>query len=633
MRKLLLLMGLLVSPAPAFAQDEEVENFILIADPAPDPMYAMVVTGKRTHVDFLTQPLTVIGLDEIRSLQGIDFERILQRAPGLSTSRNGGAGGLSLVRLRGSEADQVLVLLDGVPLNDVASPGGGYDFSSLQAAGIGKVEVLRSSNSTIWGSRAMGGVIALSTIAQDRVEALAEYGGPGLASLQASGGYNSADFEAFANAAFAETTGISAAANGTEPDGMRQWQAGGTFTARPLRALELSAAYRHADLRVDIDGFPAPDFKLADTNEWQQTLLDAGHVEAIYWNRQLNLRASYAISETRRSNFDRDLAQQKTFSSSGRYERLGLRGEWNPLERFYIQFGAEEEWNSYSTLFDAPASTGSHGFFLQPGYRSTGLVANVGIRRDVHDDFGGEWSLGADLSLPLFDDWEVRASFGEGFKSPSLFQLRSDFGNPALQPERSRSFDLALHKGERNFRDHFAVTIFRRDSEDQIAFVSCFGVTTGICMDRPFGTYDNIGKTRSQGVEAEASFELDDEFRVTGVYAFVESRNRTTGSSQHGFELARRPQHIATLSLDWKHWRSEAAVGIDLRVVSSSFDDAANLVPLDGYALGTIRASYPVNEQVEIFGRVENIWDEQYQTAAGYGTHGRTAYIGARGRF
>jgi len=87
-----------------------------------------------------------------------------------------------------------------------------------------------------------------------------------------------------------------------------------------------------------------------------------------------------------------------------------------------------------------------------------------------------------------------------------------------------------------------------------------------------------------------------------------------------------------SLTATWTDQESELDIAADLRVVSGSFDDAANLVPLGGYAVGTIRASIPLNGQVELFGRIENIWDEKYQTVAGYGTPGRSAYVGVRAR-
>ena len=119
---------------------------------------------------------------------------------------------------------------------------------------------------------------------------------------------------------------------------------------------------------------------------------------------------------------------------------------------------------------------------------------------------------------------------------------------------------------------------------------------------------------------------------MQGVYSYVEAENRTPGAANEGHTLARRPRHAATLSADWESpW--SLRVGADVRVVSASFDDAANAVRLGGYEVVTLRAELPLTDAVEVYGRIENLFDDEYQTAAGYGTSGRGAYIGARARF
>jgi vitamin B12 transporter len=174
--------------------------------------------------------------------------------------------------------------------------------------------------------------------------------------------------------------------------------------------------------------------------------------------------------------------------------------------------------------------------------------------------------------------------------------------------------------------------VFRRDSEDLIDFVSCFGRSDGICTDRPIGTYDNIGRVRAQGIELEGAIEVVEALRLQGVYSYVDAKNRTNDAPNEGNDLARRPRHAATFSADWTTpWVLE--LGADVRIVSGSYDDAANLTRLGGYAVVTLRAALPIGDTVELFGRVENLFDEDYRTAAGYGTPGHGAYIGARARF
>ena len=124
----------------------------------------------------------------------------------------------------------------------------------------------------------------------------------------------------------------------------------------------------------------------------------------------------------------------------------------------------------------------------------------------------------------------------------------------------------------------------------------------------------------------EGSALLGDTFRVSALYSLIDTEDRTTGN-----DLARRPRHSATLYADYEA-PFGARFGADLRLVGDSFDNAANSVGLDGYTLVDVRAAMPITDAVEIFGRVENVFDEEYQTAAGYAQAGRGAFVGVRTR-
>ncbi|HSG34763.1 MAG TPA: TonB-dependent receptor, partial [Sphingomonadaceae bacterium] len=387
------------------------------------------------------------------------------------------------------------------------------------------------------------------------------------------------------------------------------------------------------DARLEIDGFPPPDYLLGDTDEFQDTSRISGFAGFDIFVDDLRINGTWSLSETRRENYDPSIGADPVYATAGREQRAGLRGFWRLTGEFHAHFGGERVWNEFSTLFDAQRRGSSAGAYAQVGLSTGAFALNAGARIDDHEGFGSEWSLGADAVLALGYGWRLRAALGEGFKAPSLFQRYSEYGNEALQPERSRSFDIGLERGDRNDDWHFAFSAFRRESEELIGFVSCFAGSTGICADRPFGTFDNVGLARAQGIELEAAFRPSDWLRLQGAWSYVEASDRTRESANQGNDLARRPRHALTLSADWDSQLAGLNLGADLRIVSSSFDDAANLVPLAGYRVGTIRASIPLTGEVELFGRVENIWDERYQTAAGYGTPGRSAYIGARAQW
>ncbi len=603
--------SLTVLAAPATAQDGE-ESITVTA------------TGTRIELEDTGQQVTVLGEDEIASVQGPDLTRVLERVPGLTLSRNGGLGGFTGVRLRGADAEQVLVVLDGVRVADPAAPAGGFDFGNLLGTNLAKLEVLRGSNSTIWGSDALGGVIVASTRARSGLSAVAEYGADDSFTAAAGGGVADAETGFLgASASYARTDGFSAAANGSEADGFAQWVLEGHGRYYFSDVFEVFARLRHAEGELEIDGFPAPAFTLADTDDVQDTRQTFGSAGAVYDSGVLFLQASYSFADTARDNLDGNGAE--TFTSEGHSDRLSLRGEWRPIGPLLLNFGAENEWTEYATLFDVGEDTGIFGAYAQAGIEWRGISGHIGARIDDHADFGSEISFGADVSYEVAPGWRLRASVGEGFKAPSLFQLHSDFGNLALTPENATSVDLGLAYGERaSSRVFAAVTLYRRDTEDQIAFVSCFGSTDPICTDRPFGTYDNIARTRAQGVEAEVRARLGEQVVLGAAYAFTDTENRATGN-----DLARRPRHAATLSGEWQPLAA-LSLGADLRLVSASYDDAGNFTRLGGYEVLTLRAAWDIADTVQLYGRVENVWDEQYQTAAGYGTRGRAVFLGAR---
>jgi vitamin B12 transporter len=634
MRNLLFfsLLAAIGSPALADACEPSKDtDCITIADSYRDVPITVVATGGAIRVDQVGQSITVIGADEIDRVQGPDIDRVLERAPGVTLTRNGGLGGFTGVRVRGAAAEQLLVTIDGVRVAEVAAPGGGFDFGTLLAGEVGRIELLRGSNSVAWGSDAIGGVLAVTTREPAGLEANLEAGGHDRVSGQAAWGLARPGYVVRLGGGYTRDDGISAAEVGTERDGLRQWTLHGSGELRLSEALALVTTARYADARLAIDGFPPPTFAFADTPERQDTRQTSGRAGLRWETRALTLQAGYALSDTRRALRDPSLSDDPTFTSHGRSGRAEAFGTWRLAPQWTLDFGADRQRDRFvtgPTFGNRGHATLASGHALL-GWHGERADLTAGARYDDHSRFGHEWTFGANGSVRLGEGgWRLRGSYGEGFKAPTLFQLLSDFGNGALSPERSRSYDLGLERGDRNARLHLALTAFRRDSRDLIDFVSCFGTNMGICANRPFGTYDNVGRARAEGVEAELDAQVSPQFRAQAAYSFVRARNR-----DDGLDLARRPRHALTVSADWTTPLAGLALGGDVRLVSDSFDDAANTLRLDGYALATLRASVPLGERFEAFGRIENFTDAHYATVAGYGTAGRSAYLGARVRW
>lgn len=622
-KKYLLSVSALAFAVPALAQGAD-------SGPAADAI-TVIATGSEVPLNRLGQPVTVLTAAEIQSIQGPDVARVLERVPGLIITRNGGPGSFTGVRLRGADAEQVLVLVDGVRMEDVAAPSGGFDFGTLTSGGIERIDVLRGSNSVVWGSAAIGGVIAIQSRELNGVEASAEYGANESYTADASAGFASDAGALTLNGGYTRNDGVSAAAVGTEPDGFRQWRIGGRGRLNLSRELAVVATARHANSRTDIDGFAAPTFTFGDTTDVQETRQSSGRVGLRYTGGALTLNSGFALSDTRRDYFPNDTASTPSYAYKARSERADLTGRVALPSGFTLDFGGDSEWTRFSSTFDAEAKANLTSGHALLGWSSDRASVAAGVRVDDHSRFGTAWTFGANGSVTLIDALRLRASYGEGFKAPTLYQLLSDYGNASLVPERSKSYDAGLEWGSRGGPLHASATVFRRDSRNLIAFVTC--ASLGRCADRPFGLYDNVGKARAEGVEVELGARPSTTLQVQAAYTYLKARNLTPGNANNGRDLARRPRHALTLSGDWTSPLAGLTLGADLRLVGDSFDNPSNTNRLDGYALTTVRASVPVTERVELYGRVENLFDVGYTTTATYGTWGRSAFVGIRARY
>lgn len=620
------LAACLVLAAPVSAYADEAS-----ADAAP---ITVLATGSDLSLDRTGAAISVVPLETIQAVQGPDLTRVLERVPGLTLSRTGSLGAQTAVRLRGGEGQHTLVLVDGVRVEDPSAPSGGFDFGTLTSGGIERIEVLRGSNSVVWGSAAIGGVIALTTRDIDGVEASAEYGSRRTFDADAVAGIKRDRYAFSLNGGYVTSDGVSAAANGTERDGYDQWRVGGKGRVNLTDTLSLVATARYADGRVDIDGYPAPTYTFADTPEYQTTRQFFGRTGLHYAGEALTLDAGYALSDTRRRYYTGGADDSFEYGYNGRSERAELVGRYKLPSDFAIDFGADREWTRFDSTYDTRQNAHlTSGHALLGWYGAKASLAG-GVRYDEHSQFGSNWSFGGNGTVEVARGLRLNASYGEGFRAPTLYQLLSpDYGNAALQPERSRSYDAGVAYVAPDGTFRAGVTLFRRDTRNLVAFVSCFGVTGGICTARPFGTYDNVGRARAQGAELDVGATISPRLKGQIAYAYTEATDRTPGSATFGRDLARRPQHALTTSLDWTTPLAGLTLAGDVRFQSESFENAANTVKLQGGAVTTLRASLPVLRQAELFGRVENVFDKPLVTAAGYGALGRSVFGGLRVRY
>lgn len=616
--------------SPALADEADSGSFVPV-----DNSITVIATGSAIRVDQAGQPVSVVSSDEIDSIQGPDVSRVFERLPGVTFSRNGGIGGTTSLFVRGANSQQLLVLVDGLRVADTAAPSGGFDFANLMTGPVGRIELLRGSNSVIWGSEAIGGVLAITSRDVSGIEGSAEYGSRDSFDGQVSAGLSGETYGVNLNGGYVRTDGISQAAAGTEADGFRQWRAGGRAHVDLIPGLTASLIGRYTDGKLDLDGYPAPDYIFADTAEFQKSRELGGRAGIAWTGDTLMLDAGYQVSDTRRRYYDPAISDEFNSETEGRSERAEFSGFFRATEAIRLDFGADHEWSRikaddsiYGSHIRANAElTSVHGLL---GYYGDRFSLAAGLRYDDHSNFGSKWTFGANGSVTVADGWRVRASYGEGFKVPTLYQLFSEYGNPDLMPERSRSYDAGVEYGDRNGPLHFAVTGFRRDSRNLIDYVSCSGSIDALCNDGRFGFYANVGKARATGIEIELGAQVSERLRALAVYTYVKSVNRTAGDLNEGNDLARRPRNAITVSADWDAPLDGLALGGDIRLVSDSYNDNYNLTRLDGYVTAVLRASYTFAQRYEVFARIENLTNADYTTVSGYGTAGRSAYAGVR---
>ena len=623
----------LALPVPALAQ---IASSSPVAATDDDAKRDVVVTATRAEQDRseVGQAVTVLTREDIERRQAVVLSDLLATTPGVTFSRNGGVGTLTTVRLRGAEGDQTLVVIDGVRVNDPSSTGGGFDFANLLSASVERVEVLRGPDSVPWGSQAIGGVVNVITAQPTpgfSARARAEGGSYGTGFGSAGVGYGSDRIRVGATVGYLTTDGISAAAVGTERDGYRQIGGSGNVSIDLTDNFGLDARGYYAHSRARLDGF-TPSFTFGDTDEYSETQEAYGYVGAHLntdWGKH---RIAFTLADINRDNYPTSTSTTASFFGRGRSERYEYQGDIRPIDAVRLVGGVERENSRYfdGTLRTKTGITSVYGQLIVKPVEQ--LTLTGGARHDDHDQFGGKTTFGADAALALTTGTTLRASYGEGFKAPTLYQLYSNFGTRSLRPETAKSYDLGVEQSALDGAVRASATYFHRDTRNQIDFRSCSAAeraTAGsICVGRPFGTYDNIARTRAEGVELALALRPVEGFTVQGSYSFIDSQNRSPGANL-GKDLARRPHDSASLSADYR-FGFGLQVGGTILMVGDSFDNAANTVRLDGYALTSIRAELPFGERFAIYGRVDNLTDARYQTVATYGTLGRAAYGGVR---
>ncbi len=591
----------------------------------------VTASGVEQQRDETGQAITVIDRAALERTQTNVISDILRTVPGVRVARNGGVGGVTSTFIRGGESSQTLVLIDGVRINDPSSPNAAFDFGSLLTGNIGRVEVLRGPNSVIWGSQAIGGVVNIQTL--EPTEALAvntraEYGYRNTAEAQANVSGTSGIASGSIGGGIFRTDGISALAAGTERDGYRNVSANGKLKLAFTDALSLDLRAYFNRGRVEFDDpFGATPDTFPETRNRQ--FIGYAGINASFADGRFRNRLAYTRTDLDRKGSEPNVPFSFNVNAlKGTIDRFEYHGAFDMADAATLVFGLEHERTFASTFF--PAGGGSapdtaktdvtSGFgqlILKP---LAGLTLTGGVRYDDYSRYGGQTTFGANFAYTPDEGRTVfRGTYAEGFRAPTLTEALLPFGNTALKPETARSFDFGVEHSVLDGLIAASATLYRRTSHNLITF--------------SFVTFqsENIAAARSQGLELGLALRPAENLRIDANYSLVDAKSRSADAT-FGNRLARRPKDNANLSIDWTS-PFKLAIGASVSITRDSFDNLSNSVRLDGYTLASIRASYPLNAAIEVFGRVENLFDEKYQTVSGYGTYGRNAYAGVRAKF
>ncbi|MGE4321648.1 MAG: TonB-dependent receptor plug domain-containing protein [Sphingobium sp.] len=624
-------------------------------DVAPDAdTGAILVTATRvaTPVDQVPASVTLLDKAAIDRAQDAGITELLLRTPGVTISRNGGYGTATSLRIRGAETDQTVVVIDGVKLNDPSSAGGGYNFAHLLVGDASRIEVLRGPQSTLWGSQAIGGVVNIvSAMPQQALEGSfdVEAGSRQTRNARAAIGGQSGPITWHLGGQSFTTAGISAIApafGGREKDGYTHRNVTGRVEIRLAPGVSADLRGYYSRGRFEFDATRADN----DAYGYNREFVGYAGLNIDLLDGRLRNRFGFGYTDTDRDNFDPNSPRPRTFDAAGRNERLEYQGSFAIARGLTALFGAEKEsarFRSVSPPADLatpiPATTRGHADIMSVYAQVSaqpieGLTLTAGIRNDDHSRYGTKtlFSAGGVWSLPT--GTVLRASYGEGFKAPTLYQLYSDSGNMALRPEQAHGWEAGAQQRLLDGRLTLGAAYFERTATDQIVYIGCSSdpsaplCTTPRTPDSRQGYYQNVANAKARGVEIEATAQPAEGLTIEGNYSWMMAEDRSAGTANFGKWLPRRPRHAANGSVHYA-WPFGLTTGAAIRWSGHSFDNATNAQRLGGYTLVDLRGEVAVTPGVTLIARVENLFDTDYMTAYRYGTLGRSIYMGMRGRF
>ena len=614
------------------------------------PPTIVTATQVPTPLDRIPAAVTVIDRATIEERGYVTLSEALSAVPGMRAVQAGGMGQQASVFLRGTSSRHVLVLLDGVPINDPTDPNGAFNFGNELLGDIERIEVVRGPASALYGSGALGGVINLVTRRAQRDGAFQPFG-------EIAGGTNSTvrgvvgatgrvdGFDWMITAQSLSTRGSNVVAprfwqNQGERDGYR----GATVTAAlgySFGQSRIDGLLRFRDNVTGLDDVPRddPNYTGRDRN-WTGFLRGATTLWEGRWTTTLRLSAT----EDRRSYVN----QPDPWSSATTDDRYRGRtvmldwgnvmrlGQVGPLADTALTFGASRQWEQSqsaagSAFFRTTVDASQRSDALHIGGQARlfeRLDINLGLRNDAPNGYQGgtTWRAGAVLALPEIES-RLRGSVGTGYKAPSLFQRYGVIGgffrgNPDLRPEDSFSWEAGF---ETDFGRHVTASALYFDSRFRNL----------INYDPTFSTLVNVDQARIRGAELALTVRFAPWVTANAAWTILETRDLTTGQP-----LPRRPRNVASLSVRIQP-EPRLVIVPELLLAGPSPEGAyarygndGTAYPVAGYnkpgAVLNLGVQWRWTPQVTLFADARNLTNSRYEPANGFVIPGRSVLVGTR---
>lgn len=599
----------------------------------------VVVTATRDEVPIeqVGSSISVITAKEIEQQQKRTVADALRMVPGLDVKSYNGAGSPTDISLRGAPSYHTLVLVDGVEVNDPSDAQGGYNFANLTTDNIERIEVLNGPQSTLYGSHAIGGIINIITKrGEGKMKAfLTAEGGSHYTAKETAGISGSVkQFQYLFNISRLDTDGISAAnsKNGnSENDPFQNTTVSARFGIAPLNNLDVDIALRYSRSRADLDGSSYtppynPIDKLGYYSKTEQLHLKSEANLSLFknvWDQKLGI----AYSDSQRS-----------YSDNSYYNGHTVKFDWQHIIHLHstndFTFGAEQkdEYSDAQDMEEKHASTTS--VYFQDQIKLFDRWFNtLGVRVDDHNQFGTKATYRFTTAyLIKHTGTKLKGSYGTGFRSPSLFELYAPAlpsyyftgGNSNLIPESSEGWDAGFEQSLPFMRTTFGATWFRNEFKNMIRYM-----TDPVTY---FGYYDNVARAHTQGLELTSTVQPIEDLSLKATYTYTETKDDTSSSTNYGKQMAYRPKNKLTFDANYSLLK-KANINLGLVYVGTRYANDSNTRKMKDYLLVNLAGSYDVTKNLQVFGRVDNLFDRQYEEVAGYGTPGIGAYGGVKVSF